>query len=413
MIAEAGHKTSTDFMKVRDDFPILKTKVNGFPLVYLDNAASSQKPQQVIDSISNYYSNFNANIHRGAHHLANLATEMFESVREKLALRIGASKHEVIFSSGTTDSINLVATVIGHSMINAGDEIILSEMEHHSNIVPWQMMAERQGAVIRVIPVLDNGTLDIDAYRKLLNEKTKVVSVVHISNSLGTLNPVKEMARMAHEYGALFMMDAAQSAAHMNLNVQDLDCDLMAFSAHKMCGPTGTGVLYGKEKWLEFFPPFRGGGEMIEQVSFRGTTFNTLPHKFEAGTPDIAGVIAFGAALDYLDSIGMETIAARENELHLMQEQRLLEIDGLRMIGTAKQKSSLSSFVIEGLHPFDIGSLIDQMGIAVRTGHHCTQPLMDRFKVNGTVRASLAFYNNEEDVERFIEALKKANSMLR
>jgi cysteine desulfurase/selenocysteine lyase len=413
MIAEAGNKIKPDFIKVRSDFPILSRKVNAYPLVYLDNAATSQKPQVVIDTINDYYTSYNSNIHRGAHYLANLATAKYEEVREYIARRLNADTSEIIFTSGTTDALNLLAGILGNAVIKKGDEIILSTMEHHSNIVPWQMMAERTGAIIKVIPVLEDGNLDIDVYSKLLNERTKLVSVVHISNALGTVNPVKQMAAKAHQYGALFVLDAAQSAAHLPLDVNDLDCDFMAFSAHKICGPTGTGVLFGKSVLLEQLPPYRGGGEMIDRVSFSGTTYNKLPYKYEAGTPDIAGVIAFGAALRYIDQFEAESLYAHEKQLHQLMEQELNKIEGLRIIGNAAEKSSLTSFIVEDIHPFDIGSLLDQMGIAVRTGHHCTQPLMERFGLIGTVRASIAFYNNEEDIMQFIGALNKSLKMLR
>lgn len=405
---------SINIEKVRGDFPILHTEVNGKPLVYLDNAASSQKPQQVIDAISDYYSNYNANIHRGVHHLAALATEAYENSRKFIAEFIGAgAKEEIIFTAGTTDGLNLLAYTLGRSILKKGDEILITEMEHHSNIVPWQLACEYNGAKLKVLPMSDEGELDMEAYENFLSEKTKIVSLVHVSNSLGTINPVKEMIAKAKAIGAKTIIDGAQSAPHMKVNVQDLDCDFYVFSGHKTCGPTGSGILYGKERELEQLPPFRGGGEMIETVSFEKTTYNSLPYKFEAGTPNIEGGIVLGTALQYMNDIGMENIADYEYQLHQYQEEELLKIDGLHFYGSAENKASLTSFLVDGVHPYDLGALLDQMGIAVRTGHHCTQPIMDRYGIPGTVRSSLAFYNNHEDVNRLVEGVKKAVSMLR
>lgn len=405
---------SVDWAGIRKDFPILQQQVNGHPLVYLDNAATSQKPIQVISAIEKYYSSYNSNIHRGVHYLASKATEAFEQARKTLAAFIGAEDTgEVIFTSGTTEGINLVASSWGRANLRSGDEILISGMEHHSNIVPWQLVAAQTGAVLKVIPVNDNGSLDMEAFGDLLTERTKVLAVTQLSNALGTINPVKEMIRAAHKAGALVLLDAAQSAPHLVVDVKELDCDFLVFSGHKMCGPTGTGVLYGRRNLLESMPPYKGGGEMIAEVRFEGSTWNELPWKFEAGTPNIAGAIALGEAAQYLKSIGMEAVAVREHELHAYQEARLRDIAGIRIIGEAEQKGSLTSFLADGIHPFDLGSLLDQMGIAVRTGHHCAQPLMQRFGIPGTVRASLAFYNTREDIDRFIAALQKAITMLK
>jgi cysteine desulfurase/selenocysteine lyase len=403
-----------DIENIRGDFPILHREVNGRPLVYLDNAASSQKPQQVIDAISDYYSNYNANIHRGVHHLAALATEAYENSRKFITEFIGAAaKEEIIFTAGTTDGLNLLAYTLGRSTLKEGDEILITEMEHHSNIVPWQLACEYTGAKLKVVPMSDEGALDLQAYENLLSERTKIVSLVHVSNSLGTINPVKEMIVLAKAVGAKTVIDGAQSVPHKKVNMQDLDCDFFVFSGHKTCGPTGSGILYGKEKELEQLPPFRGGGEMIETVSFEKTTYNSLPYKFEAGTPHIEGGIVLGTALRYMDEIGMQKIADYEHNLHQYQEEQLLSIDGLHFYGKAANKASLSSFLVDGVHPYDLGALLDQMGIAVRTGHHCTQPIMDRYGIPGTVRSSLAFYNNREDVDRLVEGIKKAVAMLR
>jgi cysteine desulfurase/selenocysteine lyase len=400
--------------KVRKDFPILQQQVNGHPLVYLDNAATAQKPKRVITALEAYYSGYNSNIHRGVHYLASKATEAFEGARNRIAEFIGTNDPgEIIFTSGTTEGINLVASSWGRASLRAGDEILLSGMEHHSNIVPWQLLAEQTGATIKVIPVSQDGSLPMDSFRSLLSERCKVLAITQLSNALGTVNPVKEMVKEAHAAGAVVLVDAAQSAPHLLLDVKDLECDFLVFSGHKLCGPTGTGVLYGRRQLLESMPPYKGGGEMIAEVTFNGSTWNELPWKFEAGTPNIGGVIALGEAVAYLQDLGMEEIAAREHELHLYQEERLRGFSGLRILGEAPVKGSLSSFVVDSVHPFDIGSLLDQMGIAVRTGHHCTQPLMRQFGIPGTVRSSLSFYNTREDVDRFITALGKALKMLR
>ena len=388
-----------DIQKVRADFPILKEKVNGKPLVYLDNAATSQKPQVVIDSIVNYYTTINSNIHRGVHTLSQKATNAYEEARIKLQHHFNAKKsHEIILTAGTTHSINVVSTGFT-SLLNEGDEIIVSAMEHHSNIVPWQMLCEKTGAILKVIPMSYEGELLMNVYDELLSKKTKLVFVNHVSNALGTINPIKEIIDKAHKVGAAVLIDGAQSCPHIKPDVQALDVDFYVASAHKLCGPTGVGILYGKEEWLNKLPPYQGGGEMIKQVTFEKTTYADLPHKFEAGTPNIAGVIAFGTAIDYMNGIGFENIAAYENELLHYATKKLLEIEGLKIYGTAKNKTSVISFNIDEIHPYDIGSIIDKLGIAVRTGHHCAQPIMDFYKIPGTVRASFAFYNTFEEID--------------
>ncbi len=398
--------------KIRKDFPILNRKVNNKPLVYFDNAATSQTPQIVIDSIVDYYSNYNANIHRGVHTLSQEATSAYEEARIKIQKHFNAAKpHEIIFTSGTTHSINLVANGFS-SLLQKGDEIIVSALEHHSNIVPWQMLCERTGAILKVIPISLKGELKMDIYNKLLSSKTKLVFVNHVSNALGTINPIKEIIDKAHEFGAAVLIDGAQATPHIKPDVQKLNCDFYVCSAHKVCGPTGVGMLYGKEEWLNKLPPYQGGGEMIAEVTFEKTTYADLPHKFEAGTPNISGGIAFGVALDYLNAIGLENIAAYENTLLIYGTQKLLEIEGLKIYGTSKNKASVISFNIEGIHPYDIGSIIDKLGIAVRTGHHCTQPIMDFYKIPGTIRASFAFYNTKEEIDIFVKAVKRAKNML-
>ncbi|VAW24676.1 Cysteine desulfurase =_ SufS, partial [hydrothermal vent metagenome] len=388
-----------DIQKIRSEFPILKQKVNGKPLVYFDNAATSQKPQIVIDSIVNYYTTFNANIHRGVHTLSQKATNAFEEARVKLQKHFNAKKnHEIILTAGTTHSINIVATGFT-SLLRKGDEIIVSALEHHSNIVPWQMLCERTGAVLKVIPMNEEGELQLDKYAKLLSKKTKLVFVNHVSNALGTINPIKKIIDMAHTVGAAVLIDGAQSSAHIKTDVQALDVDFYVASAHKMCGPTGVGILYGKEEWLNKLPPYQGGGEMIKQVTFEKTTYADLPYKFEAGTPNIAGVIAFGTAIDYMNDLGFDNIAAYEDELLQYATKKLLQIEGLKIYGTSKNKTAVISFNIEGIHPYDIGVIIDKLGIAVRTGHHCAQPIMDYYKIPGTVRASFAFYNTFEEID--------------
>ena len=401
-----------DVQKIREDFPILQRQVNGHPLVYLDNAATSQKPMQVINCLVDYYSNYNANIHRGVHTLSQEATDAYEIARKKIQSHFNIEhSYEVIFTSGTTHGINLVAQGFS-SFLNKGDEVIVSAMEHHSNIVPWQMLCERTGAQLKVIPMNEEGVLVLSSYETLLSEKTKLVFVNHISNALGTINPIAEIIEKAHEYGAAVLIDGAQSCSHIQPDLQALDVDFYVTSAHKMCGPTGVGMLYGKEEWLRKLPPYQGGGEMIKEVSFEKTTYADLPHKFEAGTPNIAGGIAFGAAIDYLHSVGFDAIAQYEDELLVYATKKLLEIDGLRIYGTSKDKTSVISFNIEGIHPYDIGTIVDKLGIAVRTGHHCTQPIMDFYKIPGTVRASFSFYNTKEEADRLVDAVVKAKMML-
>ncbi len=397
---------------IRKDFPILSQKINGKTLVYFDNGATSQKPQVVIDAISKYYQEINANIHRGVHTLSQLATDAYEISRGKIQNHINAKfAHEVIFTAGTTHGINLVTNGFA-SILKSGDEVLVSALEHHSNIVPWQMLCEKTGAILRVIPMDENGELILSEYDKLLSDKTKIVTVNHISNALGTINPIQYMIDKAHEFGAAILIDGAQAVPHLKPDVQELDCDFYVFSGHKICGPTGTGILYGKEAWLNKLPPYQGGGEMIKEVTFEKTTYAELPHKFEAGTPNISGGIALGTAVDYMNEIGFGNIQIQEKELLDYGTKRLLEIEGLKIYGTAKDKTSVISFNIEGIHPYDIGTIIDKLGIAVRTGHHCAQPIMDFFKIPGTIRASFAFYNTKEEIDIFVEGLKRAKLML-
>ena len=397
---------------VRKDFPILSRKVNGKPLVYFDNAATSQTPKQVIDVIVDYYSNYNANIHRGVHTLSQEATDLYEQARLKIQSHFNAKfSHEIIFTSGTTHSINLVANGFS-SLLKKGDDIIVSALEHHSNIVPWQMLCERTGATLKVIPMNEEGELIMSEFDILLSKNTKLVFVNHISNALGTINPIEYIIEEAHKIGAAVLIDGAQSTPHIKPDVQALDADFYVTSAHKICGPTGVGMLYGKESWLKKLPPYQGGGEMIAEVSFEKTTYADLPHKFEAGTPNICGGIAFGAAIDYMNGIGFENIAAYENELLEYGTTKLLEIEGLKIYGTSKHKTSVISFNLKGMHPYDVGTILDKLGIAVRTGHHCAQPIMDFYKIPGTVRASFAFYNTKAEIDTFIEAVKKAKMML-
>jgi cysteine desulfurase/selenocysteine lyase len=401
-----------DIQSIRAEFPILSQKVNGKPLVYFDNAATSQKPKVVIDAITAYYEEINANIHRGVHKLSQLATDAYEISRSKIQHHINARhNHEVIFTSGTTHGINLVSNGFA-AILKAGDEVMVSNLEHHSNIVPWQMLCERTGAKLTVIPMNNQGELVLEEFEKLLSEKTKIVAVNHISNALGTINPIKEIIEKAHKAGAAVLIDGAQAAPHIKPDVQELDCDFYVFSGHKICGPTGSGILYGKEAWLNKLPPYQGGGEMIKEVTFEKTTYAELPHKFEAGTPNIGGGIVLGTAIDYLNSIGFDNIAAYEHELLEYGTQRLLEIEGLKIYGTSKNKTSVISFNIEGIHPYDIGAIVDKLGIAVRTGHHCAQPIMSFFNIPGTVRASFAFYNTKEEIDALVEAVKKAKTML-
>ncbi|MDB9809342.1 cysteine desulfurase [Flavobacteriales bacterium] len=401
-----------DISKIRKQFPILSTKVNGENLVYFDNGATTQKPQSVITAESNYYQNENSNVHRGVHFLSGLATDKFEQTRITIQNFIGAKhSHEIIFTKGTTDSINIVASGY-RTLLNKGDEIIISELEHHSNIVPWQMCCEQSGATLKVIPLLDNGSLDMIAFENFLSENTKLVSVSHISNTLGTINPIEKIIEKAQAVGAKVMIDGAQAAAHISLNMQSLGADFYCFSAHKLYGPTGVGILYGKEDVLNELPPYQGGGEMIKEVSFKKTTYACLPHKFEAGTPNIAGVVAFKSAIDFITELGLSNIAKYEEELLQYATEEVLKIEGLKIYGTAKNKSGIISFNINELHPYDIGMIVDKMGIAIRTGHHCTQPIMERFNIPGTARISLAVYNTKEEIDICINALKKAKMML-
>lgn len=401
-----------DIQKVRAEFPILKRSINNKPLIYFDNAATSQKPQVVIDALVDYYSNYNANIHRGVHTLSQDATEAYEAARIKIQLHFNAAKsQEIIFTSGTTHSINLVATGYA-SFLKKGDEILVSYLEHHSNIVPWQMLCERTGATLRVIPINEHGELLMDAFDKLLSDNTKLVFVNHISNALGTINPIEDIISKSHAVGAKVLIDGAQACPHLKPDVQALDVDFYVASAHKMCGPTGIGILYGKEELLNMLPPYQGGGEMIKEVTFDKTTYAELPHKFEAGTPNIADAIAFGVAIDYLNSIGFDNIEAYEKELLEYATDQLLQIEGLKIYGTSKNKTAVISFNLRNIHPYDIGVIIDKLGIAVRTGHHCTQPIMDFFNIPGTVRASFSFYNTKEEIDIFVEALHKAKQML-
>jgi len=402
-----------DIAAIRRQFPVLHREVKGHPLVYLDNAATSQKPKVVIDALVDYYSGYNANIHRGIHTLAEEATAAFEATRDTVARFINAaSREQIIFTRGTTESINLVAQTWGRRQVNKGDEIIISGMEHHSNIVPWQLLCLEKEAVLKVIPVLDNGELDLDAYKALLSPRTKIVSIVHVSNALGTVNPVKEIIEAARQQGAVVMIDGAQSSVHLDIDVQALDCDFFAMSAHKVYGPTGIGILYGKKELLENMPVFQGGGEMIKEVSFEGTTFNELPYKYEAGTPNIADTIAFKAALDFVTETGKGRMRQHEDQLLAYATDKLQQLPGLRIIGQAAEKISLVSFIIDGIHPQDIGILLDTQGIAVRTGHHCAQPLMHRFGIPGTVRASFAVYNTMEELDRLIAGLQRAIKLL-
>ena len=401
-----------DVEKIREDFPILKREVNGRPLVYLDNAATSQTPKQVIDCIVDYYQNLNANIHRGVHTLSQEATDAYEAARKTIQTHYNiAHAHEVILTSGTTHSINLVANGFS-SFLKSGDEILVSAMEHHSNIVPWQMLAERTGAILKVIPMNENGELVMEAYHNLLGDKTKLVFCNHVSNALGTVNPIDEIVEAAHAHDAAVLIAGAQAAPHIKVDLQALDVDFYTMSAHKVCGPTGIGMLYGKQKWLNALPPYQGGGEMIAEVTFEKTTYADLPHKFEAGTPNICGGIAFGAALDYMNAIGFEAIAAYEAELLAYATEKLLEIKGMKIYGTAAEKTSVISFNIQGIHPYDIGTILDKLGVAVRTGHHCAQPIMDYYKIPGTVRASFSFYNTMAEVDVLVESVKRAQSML-
>jgi len=408
-------KNSTlNSQKLRQDFPILSKKINGKPLIYLDNGATSQKPKQVIDAISNYYQTQNANIHRGVHQLSQEITIAYENARVTIQKHLNAAlSQEIIFTSGTTESINLVANSFGKKYIKSGDEILISEMEHHSNILPWQMLCEEKGAVLKIIPINEKGELLIEEYKKLLCDKTKIVAVTHVSNTLGTINPVKEMIALAHEKDIPVLIDGAQAVPHIKVDVQALNADFYCFSGHKLYGPTGVGILYGKEKWLNEMPPYKMGGGIIKTVTFEKTEYADLPLKFEAGTPHIEGGIGLAAAIDYVNEIGLENIDAYEYELLEYATAKLSAVEGLRIIGTAKEKASVISFVIEEVHPLDIGTILDKQGIAVRTGHHCTQPLMKYFGIPGTIRASLVFYNTKEEIDVLVNGIQKAIKMLK
>ncbi len=411
-MATASTTSTLDVLRIREDFPILNRKVNGQPLVYFDNAATSQTPQQVIDVIVDYYSNYNANIHRGVHALSQEATDAYEQARIKLQKHFNIpNAYQTLFTSGTTHGINIVASGFTE-ILKAGDEIIVSALEHHSNIVPWQMLCEKTGATLKVIPMTTSGELDMDGFDAVLSEKTKLVFVNYVSNALGTVNPIEEIIIKTHQVGGAVLVDGAQASPHIKADVQALDVDFYVVSGHKMCGPTGIGMLYGKEEWLEKLPPYQGGGEMIDQVTFEKTTYAGLPHKFEAGTPNICGGIAFGAAIDYMNAIGFEHIAAYEHELLTYATQKLQEIEGLRIYGESKHKTAVISFNIGDIHPYDIGTILDKLGVAVRTGHHCAQPIMDFYKIPGTVRASFSFYNTKEEIDIFVNAVRKAKSML-
>jgi cysteine desulfurase/selenocysteine lyase len=411
-IREEATTPTFDVEKIRKDFPILKTKVHGHPLVYLDNAATSQKPQSVIDALVRYYEGENANIHRGVHYLSQIATEAFEQARETVRAFVNAARaSEIIFTRGTTEAINLVAQSYGRANVGAGDEVLITAMEHHSNIVPWQMLCEEKGAKLRVAPMNDEGELLLEEFKKLLNPRTKVVAVGHVSNALGTINPLKQMIAAAHALGIPVVVDGAQAVPHLAVDVQDLDADFYTFSGHKMYGPTGIGVLYGKTALLEAMPPYQGGGDMISSVTFEKTTYNKLPHKFEAGTPDMAGVVGLKAAIEYMNGVGIATIAAHEHELLEYATNVIGALPGVRLIGTAREKASVLSFVLDEVHPHDIGTILDQEGIAVRTGHHCAQPVMERFHIPATVRASFAVYNTKAEVDALARAIEKVHEV--
>jgi cysteine desulfurase/selenocysteine lyase len=407
-------KPGIDIEKIRADFPILSRKVNGKQLIYFDNGATAQKPQQVIDSLNHYYAYQNANIHRGVHTLSRDITIAYENARATIQKHLNAQQaYEIIFTKGTTDAINLAAASFGKKYISEGDEIIVSTMEHHSNILPWQQVCEERGAVLKVIPINEAGELVMDEYKKLLSNKTRIVAITHVSNTLGTINPVKEIVALAHNKNIPVLVDGAQAVPHLKVDVKELDCDFYCFSAHKVFGPTGVGILYGKEKWLNELPPYQVGGGTIKTVSFEKTEYADLPQKFEAGTPDIAGGLGLAAAIDYINEIGLNTISTYEHELLVYATQELQKLNGVKIIGSSKEKAAVLSFVVDGIHPFDIGTLLDQMGIAVRTGHHCTQPLVAFYCVPGTVRVSFAFYNTKQEVEVFVKGLEKAITMLK
>lgn len=404
--------TQTKIQTIRDDFPILSRSIYGKPLVYFDNAATTQKPNLVIDAISNYYRNDNANVHRGVHYLSQHATGAFEDVRKKIAAFVNAgNSNEIIFARGATEAINLVAWSFCETFLNEGDEIIVSALDHHSNIVPWQVACERKKAHLKVIPVTPEGELDLDVLKTLLNERTKIIATSHISNTLGTINPIKEIVQLAHSKNIPVFIDGAQGLSHGPVDVQDIDCDFYAFSSHKMYGPMGIGGLYGKTEWLEKMQPYQLGGEMIDKVTFAKTTYNEIPYKFEAGTPNVADVMGLGAAIDYLNGLGWDFIKAQENDLLQYATTRLLEIDGVKIIGTSKHKAAIISFLIEGIHFFDAGTILDHMGIAVRTGNHCTQPLMEVLGINGTLRASMAFYNTRQEIDRLVDGINKVKEL--
>lgn len=403
---------SLDIDKIRKDFTILQQQIYNKPFVYLDNAATTQKPEVVIDSLCDYYRKYNSNVHRGVHYLSQKATEIYEQTRDKVKDFIGAEcREEIVFTKGTTESINMIASSFGKDNLQEGDNIIVSEMEHHSNMVPWQMVAEQYGAVVKYIPFSEEGVLDMNAFFAMLDEHTKIVAITHVSNALGTVNPVKQIIQHAHQKCIPVLVDGAQSSPHMAIDVQELDCDFYCFSAHKMYGPTGVGVMYGKKAVLDKMSPYQGGGEMIAEVSVEGTTYNQLPYKFEAGTPNIADVVAFGTALEYMQSIGFDTIASHEQELLEYATAELSKIKGFRPIGSAPQKSGLISFLIDEIHPFDMGTIIDKLGVAVRTGHHCAQPVMHHYGISGTIRASFAVYNTIDDVDRLVQAVVRAKEM--
>jgi cysteine desulfurase / selenocysteine lyase len=411
--SKTTYKTTINIEKIRADFPILSLKVNGKPLIYFDNGATSQKPVQVIEAIDHYYREQNANIHRGVHTLSQEITVAYENAREVIQKHLNAeSSTEIIFTAGTTASINLVASSFGKKFISAGDEIIISAMEHHSNILPWQQLCEEKAAILKVIPLNSEGELLMDEYRKLISEKTRIVAITHISNTLGTINPIKEIIEIAHSKNIPVLVDGAQAVPHLNVDVRDLDADFYCFSAHKLFGPTGVGILYGKRKWLNEMPPYQVGGGTIKTVSFEKTEYADLPLKFEAGTPHIEGGIGLAAAINYINAIGLENIALYEHDLLVYATEQLQKINGLRIIGTAKNKASVVSFVVDGMHAFDIGTILDQLGIAVRTGHHCTQPLMAHYCIQGTVRAAFAFYNTKEEIDEFVKGLERAIKML-
>lgn len=409
---DIGAQKTFDVARVRQDFPILRLRIRGKPLVYLDNAATSQKPQAVLDVLQRYYTALNANVHRGVHTLSERATEEYEAAREKVRNFLNAeNKHEIVFVRGTTEGINLIAYSFCRRFLKPGDEVLISGMEHHSNIVPWQIQCEERGATLRVIPINDDGEIILDEYRQLLTDKTKIVALTHVSNALGTINPVKEMIALAHERDIPVCIDGAQAVPHMRVNVQDLDCDFYVISSHKMFGPTGIGALYGKTRWLELMPPYQGGGDMIQAVTFAKTTYNELPYKFEAGTPHIAGVIGFGAAIDYLMSFDPTAVEYYERELLQYATELLFNIDGVRIIGTAQQKAAVLSFIVHGVHAHDVGTILDSEGIAIRTGHHCAMPVMERFGVPATARASFALYNTKEEVDALVKALAKVHEV--